>query len=416
MIDAAKRLRAKRVGMVVFSYYPFDPRPRRAAEALAESGMSVDLICLREGRGDAKREQFNGVQIRRVPIARRREGIFGYLYQYSAFLLAASTILAFRSLSKRYDLVYVHNMPDFLVLCGLVPKLRGAKVVLDLHDPMPELMRTIFELPPVAMSVRLLQIVEKWSLRLADTVITVNEACARLFASRSCALNKISIVMNSPDEKIFRFCPPQIRNSQDAGRPFVIMYHGSLVERNGLTLAIDALARVRSSVPEAQLRIYGARNTFLDRVMETVKRLGLEDAVHYYGPKPAEKIAEAIEECDVGIVPNLRNIFTELNTPTRLFEYLALGKPVIAPRAPGICDYFDDRSLIFFELGDAEDLAAKIEYVFRQPHEVKEIVSRGQRVHQTHTWSRERLRLREIVAATLNESGSPLSKILNEPQ
>ena len=120
------------------------------------------------------------------------------------------------------------------------------------------------------------------------------------------------------------------------------------------------------------------------------------------GPKSLEEIVQAIKECDVGIVPNLRSIFTELNTPTRIFEYLSIGKPVIAPRATGICDYFDDHSLIFFELGDAEDLALKIEYVFQHPNEVAEIVRRGQKVHQAHTWREERIRFTGLVSDLLH--------------
>ena len=83
-------LRGKRVGMVLFSYYPSDPRPRRAAEALSDAGMTVELICLKESSQDPKIEAHNGVDIRRVPIARRRGGILGYLYQYLAFLFASS--------------------------------------------------------------------------------------------------------------------------------------------------------------------------------------------------------------------------------------------------------------------------------------------------------------------------------------
>ena len=154
---------------------------------------------------DAKREVFNGVDIRRVPVNKRRGSVLGYLYQYSAFLLMSSWIIAVRSLSRRYDLVYVNNMPDFLVLSGLFPKLFGAKVLLDIHDPMPELMMTIFELPKDARTVDLLKFQEKWSIRLADSVVTVDRACARIFASRSCASKKITVVMNSPDENIFQF-------------------------------------------------------------------------------------------------------------------------------------------------------------------------------------------------------------------
>ena len=94
--------------------------------------------------------------------------------------------------------------------------------------------------------------------------------------------------------------------------------------------------------------------------MESAKQRALQETIHYLGARNVNQIVEAIESCDVGIIPNHRNIFTELNTPTRIFEYLALGKPVIAPQAKGIQDYFGDEDLVFFKLGDADDLARKI--------------------------------------------------------
>jgi glycosyltransferase involved in cell wall biosynthesis len=411
-------LRGKRVAMVLFSYYPSDPRPRRAAEALADAGMDVELICLREDPEDLKFDSLNGVEIRRVPISRRRGGILGYLYQYLAFLLVSSSVIIYRSVfRRRYDLVYVHNMPDFLVLSGLVPKLFGAKVILDLHDPMPELMQTIFSLPPTAKGVRLLRWVEKWSLGLADSVITVNRACAKIFAARSCSAEKINVIMNSPDEAIFSPGPRSTaRNFKTSSSPFVVMYHGSLVERNGLGLAVDAFAKICQSIPSAELHVYGARNEFLESMMDSVKARGLENSVHYMGQKPLEQIVEAIKTCDVGIIPNKRSIFTELNTPTRIFEYLALGKPVIAPRASGITDYFDEDSLIFFELGDADDLARRIEYVFHNPSKVIEITRRARQIHLAHTWKAEKSTLMELVTDLVCDRFERMPSAVGAPQ
>jgi glycosyltransferase involved in cell wall biosynthesis len=82
--------------------------------------------------------------------------------------------------------------------------------------------------------------------------------------------------------------------------------------------------------------------------MDTVQKHGVQDAVRYFGGKGLEEIAAAIDECDVGLIPNRRSVFTEINTPTRIFEYLARGKPVITGRAPGVQDYFGDDALFFF--------------------------------------------------------------------
>ena len=400
-------LHGKRVGMVTFSPYPADPRPRRAADALLREGMTVDLICVGDEKAP-RREILDGLDIFRVPVTNRRGGKIAYAYQYSAFILLSSIILAMRSLRRRYEMVYVHNMPDILVLSALVPKALGAKVILDLHDPMPELMTTIFGVDKRSLSVRFISFLEKWSMACADLVLTVNVACKRIFASRSCRPEKIGVVMNAPDEKIFplREVSPQAVDADARTKPFVIMYHGSLVERNGLDLAVDALAQIRESIPSAELRVYGRKTPFLERAMDQARDKGLQDRVKYLGPRRLEDLAREIEACDVGVVPNHRSAFAEINTPTRIFEYLALGKPVIAPRAAGICDYFDDASLLFFELGNAEDLAQKIQYVFSHPAESAELAARGQGVFREHNWSMERSRLIGLVATLLAKGGS----------
>ena len=379
------------MAMVTFSPFPFDPRPRRAVDALVGEGASIDLICL-GNEGAPKREARNGVNVLRLPIKHDRRGKFAYAYRYAAFIFASSVIFALRSLARRFDLVYVHNMPDILVASALIPKLFGAKVILDLHDPMPELMTTIFHAAPDSKSVQLLKRLEKWSIGRADLVITVNIACKRIFSNRSCQSEKIAVVMNSPDGQIFPFRMTQERNleGQTQNRSFVIMYHGSLVERNGLEVAIDALERLRKRVPTAVLHIFGANSDFLERMMKKVRDRNLETAARYFGPKRLEDLVREIENCDLGVIPNHRNAFTEINTPTRIFEYLALGKPVIAPSTPGIQDYFGKESLLFFEPGNPDDLAKQIEYAFSHPNEVLEIARKGQQVYLEHTWERER--------------------------
>jgi glycosyltransferase involved in cell wall biosynthesis len=384
--------------MATFSPYPADPRPRRAVDALLEAGMRVDLVCLREPSQSA-REKIGGLNILRVPIVHKRGGKLSYLLEYSAFIFAASAVFAARTLRRRYDLVHIHNMPDILVLSGLIPKAFGAKIILDMHDPMPELMGTILNRGEDTFAVRLLLKLEKWSMAQADSVITTNDAFQRIFASRSCDATKISIVMNSPDEKIFAVSGER-RSSKEKARNsgFSVMYHGSLIERNGADLAVDALAKVRQNFPDAQLFIYGKRTPFLDKVLQSAREIGVAESVKYFGAKSLEDVARAIDDCDVGIIPNPRSAFTEINMPTRIFEFLALGKPVIAPRTRGICDYFGEDSLLFFEPGNSDDLARQIAYVFSHPVEVSAIIRRGQEVLGSHAWAGEKQRYIQIVS------------------
>jgi glycosyltransferase involved in cell wall biosynthesis len=395
-------LQGKRVGIVVLSAYPFDPRPRRAADALVRQGMSVDYICVADGKAPWH-EKRNGINLFRIPMEHRRGGKLAYAYRYSAFTLASAVILAARSCPRRYDLIYINNMPDVLVLSALLPKMFGAKVILDLHDPMPELMMTIFDKTPASKSVQLLKFLEKWSVSRANQILVPNAACRRLLVARSCSEEKVAVVMNSPDESIFPFRPACSRAAMRprSSKPVVVMYHGTLVERNGLDLAVEAVARLCKRLPTAQLHIYGKATPFMERVMQSAKEHGLRQNIVHAGERPLEQIVAAIDACDVGIIPNRRNAFTNINTPTRIFEYLARGKPVIAPRTTGIQDYFDEHSLFFFEPGNADELAQKIEFVAFHPGESLTITERGQQVYKGHSWQQESKTLVRLVRQLL---------------
>jgi glycosyltransferase involved in cell wall biosynthesis len=389
--------------MVVLSPYPWDPRPRRAAHALAQQGMDVDFICISGGK-KPRHEKIDGIEIFRVPIIRHRRGKFTYLYEYSAFTAAATIFFAVRSLWRHYDLIYVNNMPDVLIVSALLPKILGAKVILDLHDPMPELISTIFSDSERSLTLRIVKWLEKWSIRQADEVIVPNIACQRLFSTRSCPSERSTVVMNTPEEDVFPFCPVyHPMGTENSNRPFILMYHGSLLERNGADLAVQALAHIRDKIPTAQLYIYGQETDFLHKVLQSVRELRLEDRVRYFGQRTHHQIVEAIHNCDVGIIPNQRNAFAEITTPTRIFEYLVLGKPVIAPRTLGIQDYFTEDSLLFFCAGDALDLSQRIEFAASNPIETRTITERGQRVYSAHTWEHERKNLINLVAKVVAE-------------
>jgi glycosyltransferase involved in cell wall biosynthesis len=363
--------------------------------------MHVELVCLRRSKDEPTREVVGGVNVLRLPFRRRRGAMRVYLWQYALFLLITSVLLAARSLRRRIALVHVHNMPDVLVFSALVPKALGAKVMLDLHDPMPELLMTIFRLGPTSLAVRLLKRLERWSVTFADVVLTVNVACRDVFASRGCPREKIRIVMNAPDEAIFALRAPAPA-PRDGARPFVMVYHGTIVDRGGLDFAVAALAAVRRAVPGSELRVYGHATPFLDVVMDQARRLGLEGAVRYLGEKSLEEIVAAIDDCDVGIVPSRRSPFAEMATPTRIFEYLARGKPVVTTRARGVRDYFAEDALFFCEPEDVGDLARVITHVFEHPQETERAVRRGQEVYLAHRWSEERRGLVTCTARLLD--------------
>jgi hypothetical protein len=119
--------------------------------------MRVDLICEGDAKSPKRETTRSAGDHTDSHPASAAVASLSYAYQYCCFHSDSAAILAWRSLRGRYDLVYVHNMPDILVLSALVPKLFGAKVILDQHDPMPELMRTIFNMEEKSVGVRVMR-------------------------------------------------------------------------------------------------------------------------------------------------------------------------------------------------------------------------------------------------------------------
>ncbi len=418
--------------VVLFSYYASDPRPRREAETLQQAGMDVEVICLREDSSEPTREVINGVRVFRLPIARRRDGKLTYILQYTAFFIAALCVVSARSLRTRYHLVHAHNMPDFLVFTGILPRLRGAKIMLDLHDPMPELLRTIYGVPENSFMVKYLKLVEKSSIAFADIVLTPNIAFRNLFISRGCPPEKIHIIMNSPRSDIFKENsePPYSRLTGNNGqiptgegtpsspalsatndnhaleadaisspalpppsdRPFILMYHGLLVERHGLDLAIRAVDQVRKRIPNVRLDLYGKPTSYMEQMKKLIQQLGLESVVHFYGWISQEEIARRIQQIDLGLIPNRVTCFTQINMPTRIFEYLAERKPVIVPNTKGIRDYFDENNMLFFEPENIDSLSRKIYWVHEHREDVIAFIQKAHSVYEKHEWKFEERR------------------------
>ena len=168
--------RPKRHCMIVHAYYPVgETRVQREALALVADGYEVDVLCLRDV-GEKAVDSEEGVNIYRLPMKRYKGyGLAVQLLEYLAFFVLAFFKLLTLYPRKCYGTVQVHNLPDFLIFCAIYPKLRGAKLILDLHDLMPEFFAAKSEGDMNSLSVRMVTLQERLSCRFADHVITVTD-------------------------------------------------------------------------------------------------------------------------------------------------------------------------------------------------------------------------------------------------
>ncbi len=380
--------RPRRIGMLVCSHYPQDPRVRREAEALVQAGFRVDVVCLKKP-GQPAHEKKCGVRVHRMPLDRKRAGKLRYIWDYLWFMLLGLAWVTVLHARRRFRIVHVHNMPDVLVLCALPAKLTGARIVLDLHDPTPEVYRTKFGIKPGGRAFRLLTALERMSIRLADHVFTPNIAFRELFIGRGCPPDKIHVLMNSPQEEIFRGAAERTAAAGGGERPFTLMFHGGIYHRHGLDLVLDALDGLRAEISRLRFEVYG-EGDWLPDFLALVERRGLAAQVRYRGHVPLEAIAAALPASDIGIIPNRRTAFTEINLPTRIFEYLSAGKPVVVPRTRGILDYFPEDSIFYFDPDDAASLAGEIRKIHNDSRYREDVLRRAIAVYRKHTWKLEK--------------------------
>jgi glycosyltransferase involved in cell wall biosynthesis len=370
--------------MVVHAYYPLaETRVQRQAETLVEAGYSVDVICLRD-RGERSRERYRGVEIHRLPVRIAKANLWRQILSYLRFFVLAAIRLTRLQLRFGYSTVQVHNLPDFLVFCAIIPKLRGVPVILDLHDLMPEFFAGRFGAHRHPNLARLIRWQERLSCGFADHVITVSEHWRLALVGRGVPADKCTVIMNVADERIFS--PSSRSGSRDGA--FHLIYHGTITHRYGLDLAIRAVALAREHVPRLRLTILGEGDQM--PVLYRLRReLGLEDHVDLRDELMlAEELPAFIAGADMGVVPYRNDVFTDGLLPTKLMEYAVMGLPCIAARTTAIEANFAGSMVEFFTPGDVEELAGCISELYGHPERLARLGRRSKNFTRRHNWRR----------------------------
>ena len=392
---------------IAFTNYPADGRVRREAEALVARGMSVDVICPWTPSLGGRRS-IEGVDIHPVGTLERQNELSpqGYIIRDVAFVVRAAVTALRLHLRNRYDIVQVHTMPDYLVAAAALPKLLGAKVVLDVHDLVPELYAAKFGVDESSPIIKLMTFVERCCIRFADRALAVHRPHLEALLRHGNRESKFTIVMNLPDTRLF---PRQSKKPSTSG-PFVLLYHGTVSRRHGLETAVRAVEIARQTYDDIQLLIVGEGDD-LERLKGIVDARGLSEAVEIEGPRPIEQLEPFFARASAGIVPLVDDPFTRYMLPVKLLEYVALGLPVISSETPTIRAYFDETMVAFACPGDAADLAARIVALRRDPDLRDSMVRSADTFLEHHSWDRESDRYHNLIESLATRPRAPDQRI-----
>ena len=383
--------------MIVHAYYEEDPRVRREAESLVAAGWEVDVFGLQH-EGDPSIATIDGVNLRRLPVRRHQgAGLPVYLAEYGIFLTRALFAATRAHRRRHYGMVQVHSLPDYLVFAALPLKMVGVPVLLDLHEAMPEFFRGRFPRAANPISYKLLLLQERISIGLANELLTVNEPLAERLRKRGADPERLTVVMNSPDLRLF---DPAVQ----PGRKFMadgvlrLVYTGAITPTYELDVVLRAVAALRRDRPEMRVvaTLYG-RGDAEDSLKALAEELGIADSVAMPGRIPVKSVAAAVAGADIGIAATRLDSYSEVSLSTKILEYGAMGKPIAATRLPTVELYFGQETLSLYEPGDAESLAKTILHLVDDPADRDGRVARtAQRVDEL-SWAHQSVAYHAVV-------------------
>ncbi len=390
-----------RLLMVVHGSIPDDPRVMAEAGAARDAGFQVDIVALR-GSGQAPDEWVaDGIRAVRLPVEHvRGAGFLQVVREYFSFTARASFRAARLARTTHYQVVQVHNPPDVLVVAGLVPKLRGARLLFDVHDLGPDMFNSRFGSRRGARRVdQLLRLVERIAIALADDVVTVHEPYRRELIARGAKPDDVTVVMNAIGRQLL---PPPAPAGRDDG--FRVVYHGTITPHYGVELLVRAVARAREQVPAMHLEVFGSGDARRSS-MQLAADLGLDDRARFVEALSRRDVLAAVNGASAGVIPNLPTRINRYALSTKLFEYVALGIPAVVADLPTLRLHFADDEVLFFRAGDEVDLSRALVAVAQHPEAAAARARAASERAREYAWERSARRYVEVLARGL-ETGA----------
>ena len=374
--------KSKRICMVTHSYFLADARVTRYAEALAQRGDHVDVISLQRWRESPEPMLPDNINIIRLQSRLRKDqrSPLSHLWPILRFFFASFLWITRHHRRNPYDLFHIHNVPDFLVFAAVYPKLTGAKVILDIHDIVPEFYASKFGGRENSLTQKFLKLTERWSAQISDHVIISNHLWWDTYIARTGVADRCSVFINNVDVGIFH---PRPRVRRDG--KFIIIFPGGLYWHQGLDIALRAFQIVRRQTPQAEFRIYGDGN-MKESLVKLSQELGLGGETQFFNPIPVRAIAEVMAEADLGVVPKRADSFGNEAYSTKIMEFMSLGVPVVVSSTKIDRFYFNDSVVRFFESGNVDALAATMLEMIRHPDQRRAMAARALEYAACNSW------------------------------
>ncbi len=402
--EAPKNNGERQPKRVCFLYYQhFNAIVYREARALQQQGFEVDVISLRNAKNEKPFHAFQGINLYGIQYRPDAEKHFlHYFVRLSIFYAKATALLSFLALRRNYSLIHVTAPPDIMVFAAVVPKLLGARIILDIHDIGPELFMRKMNVGEDILIIRLIKLLEWISARFADHVITVTDFWKEKLVARSVDAAKITMLLNVPDNELFKpIRPSAVRKS------FNLFYHGSVEEHFGLDTLLEAMPRIKAHIPNVLLHLYcGKKGRAYEECARIVRELNLGRYVTFHGGVPFYELPHTLSSADVGIVPTKNSVFSNEAVSMKALEYISMEIPIVISRTRAHDFYYNPSMVKFFEPCNSEQLASAVIELYENREERERLVRNASTFLKQHGWSKSKELYEKIVNSLVERKQS----------
>lgn len=326
---------------------PFDRRVWQEAQALRQAGWRVSVICPKNSQYPESYTVIDEIAIYRHSLPLEARHRFAFVLEYVAALFHEARLL-FKVLRERgFDVIQICNPPDILFLNALPYKLIGKKLVFDHHDVCPELFVAKFGRKGWLFQIMLFA--EMLTIRSADVVISANETFRKIAMERCRkATQDVVTVYSIPDRRYIRKVAPNLALRQRVR--LVLGYVGIISDQDGVDHIVRMLHHLMADHGCREIRVVIVGDgPALAQVRQLANDLALTQHIVFTGYLRGEKLLSALSAFDIGIIPDPVNEYNDKISMNKVFEYTALGLPVVAynltetRRLLGECaEYADD--------------------------------------------------------------------------
>jgi glycosyltransferase involved in cell wall biosynthesis len=306
---------------------PFDRRVWQEATSLHRAGYDVSVICPRGHKEDTEPHAvIDGISIHRYSLRAAGGGPVTYAAEYATAFRATVSILRRLQRDAAFDVVHACNPPDPLIYTALPARRRGAALVFDHHDLVPELFLSRFGRSGLLYRATL--VAERLAFRLADVVLSTNESYRQIAITRGRKRPEdVFVVRSAPDSERFQQVPPDAALRD--GKTYLLAYLGVMGPQDGVDHALRALAALSTQRNDWRAIFIGGGDV-LKEMRSLSAELNLSDAVTFTGRIPDADVIRILSSADVCLAPDPKNPLNDLSTMNKIVEYMSLSRPIVS--------------------------------------------------------------------------------------